>query len=117
MKQEAERQKSMEQGRAGLSVFKKGKDLTQRTPRRNQREARLRLPRYGRMNAPRINRQRARDSYEILTSECIVVCSTSLAVSQSFLAADSGAIRATHCTATFKPKEEAFHGSQRKSNP
>jgi hypothetical protein len=78
---------------------------------------RLGLPRYGRMNARRINRQRARDSYEILTSECIVVCSTSLAVSQSFLAADSGAIRATHCTATFKPKEEAFHGSQRKSNP
>jgi hypothetical protein len=55
--------------------------------------------------------------YEILTSGCIVVDSESLAVSQSYLAADSGAIRATHCTAIFKPKEEAFHGSQRKSNP
>jgi hypothetical protein len=37
MKQEAERQKSMEQGRAGLSVFKKGKDLTQRTGTETER--------------------------------------------------------------------------------
>jgi hypothetical protein len=39
-----------------------------------------------------------------------------LAASQSYLAADGGAIRASRRIATFKPKEEAFHGTQGKSN-
>ena len=34
-----------------------------------------------------------------------------LAVSQSYLVADGGAIRARRCMTTFKPVEEAFNGT------